>query len=72
MTRNVTENVRCRCGHKRYDHLGMGRCDDASKRCRCTRFQACDHAEKRVLTIHTPGELDTLMTVCDVCRQVLA
>lgn len=67
-----TADLRCVCGHKGYDHLGIGRCDDASKRCRCTGFQICDHAETQVLTIHTPGELDSFMTVCEVCRQVLS
>jgi hypothetical protein len=35
----VTESPRCQCGHRLYDHLGQGRCDEGTKRCRCGSFR---------------------------------
>ena len=34
------ESPRCKCGHRKYDHIGSSRCDEGSKRCRCMQFTA--------------------------------
>lgn len=52
----------CECGHKAYDHLGAGRCDEGTHRCRCMSFRECPHAE----TVPWRG-----LTLCTVCRNVL-
>jgi hypothetical protein len=31
---------RCVCGHRKYDHLGAGRCNEGTRRCRCDQFSA--------------------------------
>jgi hypothetical protein len=36
----MTESPRCKCQHRQYDHIGSGRCDEGTKRCRCMAFKA--------------------------------
>ena len=35
----MTESPRCKCQHRQYDHIGSGRCDEGTKRCRCMSFK---------------------------------
>ena len=39
---DATETVAplCKCGHRLNDHLGMGRCDEGTKRCRCMVYRS--------------------------------
>lgn len=33
----------CVCGHRKYSHLGEGRCDDGRKLCHCPMFTEKEH-----------------------------
>lgn len=58
----------CVCGHHDYDHLGVGRCDNGSKRCGCSLYRACDHPSLKPWHISRP-EPHTRY-VCAVCGHV--
>lgn len=66
---SVPDRRPCVCGHAKYAHLGGGRCDNGSKRCRCDLFRECSHpAVSPWLTTYPEP---TTRYVCAVCRQAM-
>jgi hypothetical protein len=65
----MSDRTACVCGHTAFDHLGQGRCNEGSKRCRCPAFRACGHPAWKPWT--TSGGTRWVCKVCDHVQDML-